>query len=72
MCCVSVSSVLQTLLMDENRFLDLSEKVKWLGLMSSVLMVTYNTVGSPITGVRRFKEKLKNDIAIIISDIKFE
>ncbi|XP_002740324.1 T-complex protein 11-like protein 1 [Saccoglossus kowalevskii] len=56
----------ETLLMDQGRFLDIRDKVDKLVLVSSVLLVTYNTVGASIAGIQGFVEKLKNIINILL------
>ena len=66
---LKVSALFQTLLMDEHRFRDLKEKTHWLMLVSSVLLVTYNTVGGPIAGITELKDTLKRHIAAIIDDV---
>ena len=55
--------------MDEHRFHDLKDKTQWLMLVSSVLLVTYNTVGGPIAGVSDLKNKLKDHIVAIIAGV---
>ena len=52
--------------MDEGRFMDLCKKMRWLSLVSAILLVTYNTVGAAIAGVAGFKDSLKDQIAIIL------
>lgn len=59
----------QTLLMDEHRFRDLKEKTQWLILVSSVLLITYNTVGASIAGISSLKSQLKQHTADIIAGI---
>ena len=46
----------------------LRDSAKWLGLVSSILLVTYNTVGGPIAGISELKKKLKDQITVILAD----
>ena len=46
--------------------MDLCKKMRWLTLVSSILLVTYNTVGEAIAGVAGFKDSLKDQIEIIL------
>ncbi|KAK3593201.1 hypothetical protein CHS0354_002727 [Potamilus streckersoni] len=59
----------ETLLIDQTRFMDLGEKTRRLTLISSTLLVTYNTVGSPISGVQSLKERLKTQICTILEGV---
>ena len=61
-----MSSTPQSLLMDEGRFMDLRNKTRWLTLVSAILLVTYNTVGESIAGIKGFKESLKEQISILL------
>ncbi|KAK3098937.1 hypothetical protein FSP39_024473 [Pinctada imbricata] len=56
----------ETLLMDEARFSELQQKMRELCLISSILLVTFGTVGGPIAGVQSLKEKLKSETATIL------
>ncbi|KAK2185731.1 hypothetical protein NP493_225g03047 [Ridgeia piscesae] len=56
----------ESLLMDEGRFMDLRNKTRWLALVSAILLVTYNTVGESIAGIKGFKESLKEQISILL------
>ncbi|KAL3884124.1 hypothetical protein ACJMK2_030346 [Sinanodonta woodiana] len=59
----------ETLLIDQTRFMDLGDKTRRLTLISSALLVTYNTVGSPISGVQSLKERLKTQICTILEGV---
>lgn len=59
----------ETLLIDQQRFLDLRNKVGWLVLVSSILIVTYNTVGEAIAGIAELKKKLKMHIDILTNGV---
>lgn len=59
----------ETLLVDQQRFISLRNKVKFVVLVSSVVIVTYNTVGQAIAGIASLKEKLKDNITILISGV---
>jgi len=61
----TIFSFIQTLLMDQVRFLELRDKVSWLTLTTSVLIVTYNTVGGAIAGLAELKTKLTHQITVI-------
>lgn len=52
--------------MDQGRYTDVGDKVHSLTLLSSILLVTYSTVGAPIAGVQQLKEKLKSEIMVIL------
>ncbi|XP_014662644.1 PREDICTED: T-complex protein 11-like protein 1 isoform X2 [Priapulus caudatus] len=59
----------ETLLMDQSRFLELRDKTERIKLVASILLVTYNTVGGAISGITGFKEKLKDQINILLQDV---
>lgn len=61
--------MLQTLLMDQARLLELRDKTNHIKLVASILLVTYNTVGGAISGITGFKEKLKDQIKILLTDV---
>lgn len=44
-------------------------KVGWLVLVSSILIVTYNTVGQAIAGIADLKQKLKTHIDILTNGV---
>ena len=60
---------LQTVLLDESRFITLMQRVKWLSLVTSTLLVTYNTVGAALAGISGLKEKLKDQMAAIMAGV---
>lgn len=55
--------------MDQSRYLDLRNQTQRVTLISAILLVTYNTAGAPIAGIKDFKEKLKKEIEIILNDV---
>ncbi|VDI19778.1 Hypothetical predicted protein [Mytilus galloprovincialis] len=56
----------ETLVMDQGRFTDVGDKIHSLTLLASILLVTYSTVGAPIAGLQKLKEKLKSEIMVIL------
>ena len=54
--------------MDAGRLMELCDKISRLTLISSILLVTYNTVGTPIAGIKDLKAKLKDNIEVILGD----
>ena len=61
--------LLKTLVLDQGRFLELRDKTTHLTLVTSVLLVTYNTVGEPIAGVQSLKMKLKEQICTLLEGV---
>lgn len=59
----------QTLVLDQSRFLALKDKCQRLTLVSSILLVTFNTVGPSISSITDFKVKLKDNIMVILQDV---
>ena len=57
------------MLLDEARFITLAQRVKWLSLVSSTLLVTYNVVGAALAGIAGFKDKLKDQMAAIMAGV---
>ena len=62
--------LLKTLILDQGRFLELRDKTTHLTLVTSILLVTYNTVGEPIAGVQSLKTKLKEQICTLLEGVK--
>lgn len=60
---------LQTLVMDHARISEQMESAHRLALISSVLMITYSTVGASISGVQALKEKLKSEICTLLEGV---
>lgn len=60
---------LQTLVMDHTRISEQMESAHRLALISSVLMITYSTVGASISGVQALKEKLKSEICTLLEGV---
>ena len=53
--------------MDKSRFLDLRDRTQKVILVTSILLVTYNTVGQSIAGVQDLKVKLKDEICTLLA-----
>jgi hypothetical protein len=58
----------ETLLMDMTRINSIKAKVAKLTLIGSVFLVTYATVGAPIQGLQELKDKLKEQLMLLISE----
>ncbi|KAL4233545.1 T-complex protein 11 [Mactra antiquata] len=56
----------ETLVLDQYRFLDLGAQTQRLILVTSVLLVTYNTVGESISGVQPLKLQLKDEVCTLL------
>lgn len=56
----------ETLIMDQARFLDLCCRVDFVALVATIMLVTYSTVGSAISGISEFKEQLKNHLMVLL------
>lgn len=56
-------------MLDQNRFLELRDQTQRLTLVTSVLLVTYNTVGQSIAGVQSLKVQLKEEICTILEGV---
>ncbi|ESO89190.1 hypothetical protein LOTGIDRAFT_106210, partial [Lottia gigantea] len=56
----------ETLLMDQGRFHDLQETINKCTIIASILLVTYNTVGAPIAGIKDLKQTLKSQILTLL------
>jgi T-complex protein 11 len=63
-----MSYCVQTLLMDEHRFVELRDKVTRLTLVASVVIITYSTVGGSISGLAELKTKLTSQIIVLTKD----
>lgn len=59
----------ETLVLDQGRFLELRDKTSHLTLVTSILLVTYNTVGEAIAGVQALKTKLKEQICTLLEGV---
>lgn len=55
--------------MDHARISEQMESAHRLALISSVLMITYSTVGVSISGVQALKEKLKSEICTLLEGV---
>ena len=68
--CVCVCTVhIQTLLIDQQRFMELRDQVRWLTLVTSVLIVTYSSVGAPISGLTDLKTTLTRQIGVLTRNV---
>jgi len=71
--CVCVCTVhIQTLLIDQQRFMELRDQVRWLTLVTSVLIVTYSSVGAPISGLTDLKTTLTRQIGVLTRNVPLE
>ena len=64
--CFILYILFQTLVLDQSRFLELREQTQQLIMVTSVLLVTFNTVGQSIAGVHSLKTKLKEEICTLL------
>lgn len=58
----------ETLLLDAKRIDTIKAKVFKLTLIGSVFLVTYATAGPSIQGLQEFRDKLKDQLMVLISD----
>lgn len=56
----------ETLVLDQSRYLELREQTLRLTMVTSILLVTFNTVGQSIAGVQSLKVKLKEEICTLL------
>jgi len=63
---------MQTVLIDQQRFTELRDQVRWLTLVASVLIVTYNSVGAAIAGVSDLKSTLTRHITVLTKNVSVE
>jgi len=71
--CVCVCTVhIQTLLIDQQRFMELRDQVRWLTLVTSVLIITYSSVGAPISGLTDLKTTLTRQIGVLTRNVPLE
>lgn len=56
----------ETLVLDQSRLLELKDRTNRLTLVTSLLLVTYNTVGQSISGVQPLKVKMKEEICTLL------
>ena len=56
-------------MLDQSRFLELRDKTSHLTLVTSILLVTYNTVGEAIAGVQALKKQLKDEICTLLEGV---
>ena len=61
-------TISQTLAMDQGRLSVLRDRTSQLTLISAILLVTYSTVGAPIAGITSLKNKLKDELLVIMGD----
>ena len=60
------------MLVDQNRWMELRGQVRWLTLVASVLIVTYNSVGASIAGLSDLKTTLTTQISVLTKNIAHE
>lgn len=60
---------LQTVLMDQVRFLEMQQEAEWLVLLSSVLLIVYTTTGEAISGLPGLMETLKNTVSAMLTEM---
>jgi len=63
---------MQTVLIDQHRFIELRDQVRWLTLVASLLIVTYNSVGAAITGLSDLKSTLTKQICVLTKNVSPE
>ncbi|KAJ8315429.1 hypothetical protein KUTeg_007579 [Tegillarca granosa] len=59
----------ETLVIDQNRILEMRDKTRKLMIVASVLLLTYSTVGEPIAGVQQLKEQMKTETLTILDGV---
>uniref|UniRef100_A0A2C9LLS0 Uncharacterized protein n=1 Tax=Biomphalaria glabrata TaxID=6526 RepID=A0A2C9LLS0_BIOGL len=59
----------ETLMLDQLRFMALRDKLHTLGLITSVQLITYSVVGSPVEGVEDLKQKLRDHVDLLLQDV---
>lgn len=59
----------ETMCLDENRFRKFQEQLYKLRLMAGILLVTYNTIGSSISGVSELREQLIQDLTVLLDKL---
>ena len=52
--------------------MELREQVRWLTLVTSVLMVTYGSVGPAISGLSELKSTLTSQISVLTRNVPAE
>ncbi|XP_075998717.1 T-complex protein 11-like protein 1 isoform X2 [Genypterus blacodes] len=58
----------ETVLMDQERFQEMSQEVGRLVLLSSVLLIVYTTTGEAISGLPGLMDTLKNTVSALLAD----
>lgn len=59
----------ETMCLDERRFRKLQEHLYKLRLMAGMLLVTYNTIGTSISGVSEVREQLKQNLTVLLDKL---
>ena len=49
--------------------MELRDEVRWLTLVASILIVTYNSVGAPISGLSDLKNMLTKQISVLTKNV---
>ncbi|XP_076624505.1 T-complex protein 11-like protein 1 isoform X1 [Colletes latitarsis] len=59
----------ETLLLDQDRLLELRDKTSRLSIIGAVILLVNNTVGAPIHGVSRFKKNIKQHLTVLLDSV---
>jgi len=59
-------------LIDQQRFVELCDQVRWLTLVASVLIITYSSVGAAISGLSELKTTLTRQISVLTRNVSLE
>jgi len=60
------------LLIDQQRFVELRDQVRWLTLVTSILIITYSSVGAAISGLSDLKTTLTRQIGVLTRNVPLE
>ena len=60
------------MLIDQQRFVELCDQVRWLTLVASVLIITYSSVGAAISGLSELKTTLTRQISVLTRNVSLE
>lgn len=56
-------------MLDQGRLLELRDKINRLTILGSILLLCSNTVGAPLQGVLKFKQKIKEHLDILLENV---
>ncbi|XP_043915465.1 T-complex protein 11-like protein 1 [Protopterus annectens] len=59
----------ETLLMDQSRFVEIKTELDQLTIVAAVLLVSYNVVGTALSGLPGFMDRLKKNIRVLLPAI---